>query len=166
MENLNFILPNHLELIKLETKAKTIGSKIKNNDLYGIWKFKSVWSKGKEEENKLSSLLLRLLSASLELRVNSQTNSNMPIGISNSIKFHNFSLEFRGVGEIKGNQPLLPFTFEKIFIKWGAEILWESNLAQPPEKERPFFALIHMNESKNCLSARGRGGGIAIWLKT
>ena len=89
----------------------------------------------------------------------------MPLIISNSIQLGLLRLEFIGWGELKGKQPLLSFFFERMEIKIGQQLLFSRSLDAPEEKKRPFFALVGIAASGEWLSARGRGGGLAIWLK-
>ena len=39
------------------------------------------------------------------------------------------------------------------------------NIQPIEERNMPFFALIAMEERGQWLSARGRGGGLALWLR-
>ena len=59
----------------------------------------------------------------------------------------------------------MPFFFESIELKLGTRILLRRSLDIPDENNRPFFALIAMEETSKWLSARGRGGGLAVWRK-
>ena len=43
--------------------------------------------------------------------------------------------------------------------------LLERTLAQPKPQRMPFFALIAFGEDASWLCARGRGGGLALWVK-
>ena len=85
--------------------------------------------------------------------------------VVNSIEFGLLSIRFKGCGELKGKQPLLPFYFEDIELKIGKDLCIRRSLNVPDEKKRPFFALIGIGDNIEWLAARGRGGGLAIWLK-
>ena len=39
-------------------------------------------------------------------------------------------------------------------------------LKKPEEKQMPFFSLIAISKENNWMCARGRGGGLAIWIKS
>ena len=158
-------IPSLKELLELETFARKQGSGIEYSSLIGLWKFAYVWKKGTDKEDSTSSSFLRLFSASLELREKSCREELFKFGMINSIQFGSLQVRFVGSGELKGTQPLLPFFFERIEIKLGDRILLSRTLDLPDEKNRPFFALIAMEDSGRWLSARGRGGGLALWLK-
>ena len=158
-------IPNLKELLELEKLARKEGSGIELDSLIGLWKFISVWKRGTDNEDSISSSLLRLFSASLELRKRKTNEEVLQIEITNSIEFGALSIRFIGFGELKGSQPLLPFFFESIELKLGSRILLRQSLDIPDEKNRPFFALIAIEETSKWLSARGRGGGLALWLK-
>ena len=158
-------LPASQELLSLEASARKQGSGIEINSLNGLWKFVSVWKQGKEKEDSFSSLMLRFFSASLELRQENGSHECTPLVIANSVAIGLLKLEFTGRGALKGSQPLLPFFFDRITVSFASRVLWSRPLDVPEEKERPFFALISMAPNEEWLAARGRGGGLALWLK-
>ncbi len=158
-------MPSLKELLKLESVAREKGSDIAFDSLIGIWRFVSVWKQGTDHEDSISSSLLRLFCASLELKKDETNGEQEKFGLTNSIQFGLLSIKFIGSGELKGSQPLLPFVFERIELKLAKKVLFSRLLELPGKKNRPFFALIAMEESGKWLSARGRGGGLALWLK-
>ena len=159
-------LPLLEELLEKEISAKKDGSGIKFGPLIGLWKFESVWKKGTDDKDLLSSSLLRLFNASLELSKNETDKEILKFDIINSIQFGALEIRFVGSGELKGVQPLLPFFFERIELNLGTNSLFSRSLQIPIQKDRPFFALIALNERDQWLAARGRGGGLALWSKT
>ena len=158
-------LPASQELLKLEALARKQGSGIGLDSVNGLWKFASVWKQGKDKEDLFSSFMLRFISASLELRQDNGNHESMPLIIANSVAIGLLKLEFIGRGELKGSQPLLPFFFDRITLSFASRVLWSRPVDKPEEKERPFFALISMGPNGEWLAARGRGGGLALWLK-
>ena len=129
-------------------------------------KFKSVSKKGTDDNDSIASFLLRSFSASLELRKDMSLQEDSKYEIINFISFGLMTIRFIGKGFLKGKQPLLPFFFERIELKVGTNVVFKKELQIPDENNRPFFALIGIgNESRKWLSARGRGGGLALWLK-
>jgi hypothetical protein len=50
-------------------------------------------------------------------------------------------------------------------VMLGSTRLFERNLAQPQPQRMPFFALIGLGMDASWLCARGRGGGLALWVK-
>ncbi len=157
--------PNLEQLLELEKLARDKGSGIEFDSLIGLWKFESVWKQGTDKEDAISSSLLRLFYASLELKRDYSKQNLTGFEITNSIHFGVLSIRFVGFGNLKGSQPLLPFFFERIELKLGQSVLFRRLLEVPEERNRPFFALISIDDSGQWLAARGRGGGLALWLK-
>lgn len=154
-------LPDQNKLLELERIARKDGSGITSDSLIGGWNFISVWKQKKDKEDLIASALLRFFSASLEIK---QGELN-EFSITNSIQFGLLSILFIGSGNLKGKQPLLPFFFECIQLKAGSTVLFARSLEIPGENNRPFFALISMGKDGKWLSARGRGGGLALWVR-
>lgn len=154
-------LPSKQSLLELERIALKDGSGIDFASLIGLWRFASVWKQGSDKDDRVASSLLRFFLASLEI----EKKESNEFSITNSIQFGSLSILFRGLGNLKGRQPLLPFFFECIELKAGSRVLFTRALQIPEEKNRPFFALISMEENGKWLSARGRGGGLALWIK-
>ena len=159
-------LPQYKEIKNLETISKKDGNGIKNEDLIGIWKFNSVWKKGSEEIDNISSSILQVLSAKLELKKNNSQNNSVDFRIKNSISFGILSIIFYGQASLKGKRPLLPFFFENLMINFGNFTLVNKPLKKPEEKKMPFFSLIAISKENNWMCARGRGGGLAMWIKS
>ena len=155
-------LPEYKEIKNLETTSKKDGSGIRYENLIGTWKFNYVWKKGSEEIDNISSSILQVLSAKLELK----KNNGVDFKIKNSISFGILSIIFCGQASLKGTRPLLPFFFEYLTINLGKFTILHKPLKKPEEKRMPFFALIAISEENNWMCARGKGGGLAIWIKS
>ncbi len=165
LENSKKGFPNYKELLRLEALAKKEGSGINIDSLVGAWKFSAVWKEGNESKDIISSSTLRLLSATLELRRKQDDNLTMPLTITNSIQIGYLKIKFIGKAKLKGIQPLLLFFFEQFLIQLGSIDLLRREIPLSKTNKWPFFALIAIEPSKECLVARGRGGGIALWNK-
>ena len=159
-------LPQYMEIKNLESISKKDGSGIGYEDLIGTWKFNSVWKKGSKEIDNISSSILQVLSAKLELKKTNSQNNIADYKIINSVSFGILSIIFCGQASIKGERPLLPFFFENLLINIGNFNLLKKPLKKPEEKQMPFFSLIAIGKEKNWMCARGRGGGLAIWIKS
>ncbi len=158
--------PSIEELLRLEGLAQKSGSGIEFDSLIGIWRFLYVWQQETDDENTLASSLLRLFSANLELRSNQEDQECVKFDIINSIQFGALQIRFVGLGDLTGRRPLLLFYFERIELKLGGRLLLSRTLDIPDEKQRPFFSLIGMESTGRWLAARGKGGGLALWLKS
>ena len=159
-------LPQYTEIKNLESISKKDGSGIEYEDLIGTWKFNSVWKKGSKEIDNISSSILQVLSAKLELKKTNSQNNIVDYQIKNSVRFGILSIIFHGQASLKGTRPLLPFFFENLIINIGNFTLVNKPLKKPEEKQMPFFSLIAISKEKNWMCARGRGGGLAIWIKS
>jgi len=158
-------LPSLDKLLELEKKARIEGSGIEYDSLLGLWKFYSVWKQGSDKKDSFSSTMLQVLSASLELKKDSQDNEKERITIANSIQFGLLSLRFSGIANLERKQPLLPFSFDWIQIKLASLTIHKRSLPTPEQKKRPFFALIAIDSNGKWLAARGKGGGLALWKR-
>tara|TARA_Y100001968_G_scaffold227467_1_gene210217 strand:+ start:251 stop:754 length:504 start_codon:yes stop_codon:yes gene_type:complete len=158
-------LPSIERLLELEKKARVEGSGIEYESLVGLWRFNSVWKQGTDKEDSISSTLLQVLSASLELKKDSKDDEKKLFTIANTIKLGLLSLKFSGKANLERKQPILPFSFNCIQIKLASLTILKKSLPSPESKKRPFFALIAMDQNGNWLSARGKGGGLAIWKR-
>ena len=159
-------LPSLEKLTEFEKRARLEGSGIEFDSLLGLWKFNSVWKKGSDKEDLISSTLLQVLSASLELKKDTQNPEREKFTIANSIKFGLLSLRFSGSANLERKQPLLPFSFDCIQIKLASLTILNRSLPTPDQKKRPFFALIAIGSNGKWLSARGKGGGLALWERS
>jgi len=158
-------IPDKEKLFKLEKLAKINGSGIEFDSLLGTWKFIYVYKKRTNEEDSTFSSLLRVFSAKLELKKETSSENSGRFSICVSIKFGFFTLKFSGTGNLTGKQPILPFFFNLVEIKFGSSILLTRPLKEPITKEKSFFELIGLEESNGWLSARGQGGSLILWLK-
>ncbi len=162
----NVTTPEFKELLSLEELARNKGTGISLHSLLGTWKFKTVWSNESEKEDSIASLLLRYFSASLELEKLEIEKNGFNTRLLNSISFGILSIKFSGYGILKGSQPLLSFYFESIEFCYLQNVLFKRLLLIPDQNNRPFFALIGIGEKNEWLSARGRGGGLALWIRS
>ena len=157
-------LPSIEKLKELEKIARLEGSGIEFKSLLGLWKFNTVWKQGSDTGDSISSTLLQVLSASLELKNDKQNPEEEKFTIVNAIKFGLLTLRFSGYANLERKQPLLRFYFDYIQINLASLTIFRRALPQPDQKNRPFFALIAVDQDKSWLSARGKGGGLALWI--
>ena len=158
-------LPDIKEIKILEKNSQKNGSGIVYEELLGIWKFKYVWGNKLDEIKNVSSSILQVLSARLELkRKNKEDQINYEI--KNSINFGLLNITFLGSAKLKGLRPLLTFYFEELKISISNFPIFNKELKKPENKKMPFFSLVGISTKDNWLCARGRGGGLAIWIKS
>ncbi len=165
--------PDAEELLELERRARHQGSGLEASDLVGIWRLDQVWGKASRQPSALSGALLRGLGARLEIAAG---NAAQSLRLTNAVNLGAVELRFEGEGELRGRRPLLRFWFERMQLRVASRVLWERALERPEPHRLPFFALIassrrHRGEpgeaggsAPDWLAARGRGGGLALWL--
>ena len=158
-------IPDISEIKLLEKNSQKNGSGIAYKELLGIWKFKYVWGKKSDEINNISSSILQVLSARLELKRKNKSDQ-LNFEIKNSINFGLLNIIFTGNAELKGLRPLLTFYFEELRISISNFQIFNKKLEKPEDKKIPFFSLLGISTKDKWLCARGRGGGIAIWVKS
>ena len=76
------------------------------------------------------------------------------------------NISFIGSAELKGFRPLLTFYFEELKISISNFPIFNKELKKPQDKKIPFFSLVGISTKDKWLCARGRGGGLAIWVKS
>ena len=158
-------LPDIKELKLLEKNSQKNGSGIIYEELLGIWKFQYVWGKESDEIKNIPSAVLQVLSAKLNL-IRKNKDDQLNFEIKNSINFGLLNIIFTGSAELKGLRPLLTFYFEELKINIGNYPIFYRKLKKPEDKKMPFFSLIGISDTDKWMSARGRGGGLAIWVKS
>ena len=161
----SFKLPDKEKLIELEKLAKNQGSGITFDSLIGNWKFISVWKKNIDEEDMIFSLLLRIFAANIEFKKKIPIEHSPEFSVITSIQLGAFTMEFSGSGYLKGEQPLLTFFLNLVEFKSGSKKLLSRSLDEKDENEKSFFSLITLEEKGECLTARGKGGSLVIWMK-
>ena len=157
--------PNIKEIKLLEKNSQKNGSGIVYEELLGIWKFIYVWGKESDQIKNIPSSILQVLSARLELRRKSKEDQ-IEFIIKNSINFGLLNITFIGRAELKGLRPLLMFYFEELKISISNFPIFNRKLKKPEDKKMPFFSLVGISTKDKWLCARGRGGGLAIWVKS
>ena len=158
-------LPDIKEIKILEKNSQKNGSGIVYEELLGIWKFKYVWGKESDEIKNIPSSILQVLSATLELKSKNKEDQ-INFEIKNSINFGLLNITFTGSAELKGLRPLLAFYFEELIISISNWKIFNKELKKPEDKKMPFFSLIGISTKDKWMCARGRGGGLAIWIKS
>ena len=148
----------HSHLLELEKQARLTGSGLTASNLVGCWQLNTVWPKGQTEANAFNSWLLRRIGACLEI----SNGSGDRLQLRNAVNLSGLTLQFTGPGELQGRQPLLKFRFERVELMLGKLTLIKRKLPAPEKGREPFFALISRN-ADGWMSARGRGGGLALW---
>lgn len=157
------MIPDAQWLLDRERRCRQDGTGLTTADLLGCWRLERIWNKGSRQPASAAAALLRGLSARLQLSAAGPDPEDGDLRLANSVRFGALELRFEGVGRLEGRRPLLLFSFERLLLLLGGRVLVERTLPQPDPLRRPFFALIAAERS-GWLAARGRGGGLALWL--
>jgi hypothetical protein len=157
-------LPDGDTLRIFELQSRKSGSGLKMDGVVGHWKLHEIWGKTKKEPSIASGKFLRVLKALLTI----EDAAGGLLAISNSVTFGPLKLCFIGSGRLKQKRPLLMFWFTRLEICLGARVLFTLPLPEPKAGKEPFFALIARDNTPAgvaWLAARGRGGGLALWVR-
>ena len=155
-------LPSGEDLLALERQCRRSGSGITMASLIGTWRLRATWSRDGTPAPAASAALLRGLGACLIL---SGEETDGALQIVNQVNLGSLRLRFDGEAELTGRRPLLMFSFRSVRLSLGKLTLFERSLPQPDARRMPYFALIGLDREQGRLSARGRGGGLALWMR-
>jgi hypothetical protein len=157
-------LPEATTLRELEHRSRQQGSGLDRQALLGLWRVRHVWPKQGVQPSSLASTALRALTACLRITA----SEGGDLRLSNSIALGPWSLCFTGPGHLKGRRPLLLFSFTQAQVCCAGRPLLNLTLPTPAPGRQPFFALIASDRipaGSRWLAARGRGGGLALWVR-
>lgn len=156
-------VPEGSTLLDLERLSGKGGSGLGRDDLIGTWRLDRLWGKGRTEPSHLAGSALRALSACLGF----DQGEDGGLRIFNTIALGPLKLCFQGSAELKGRRPLLVFQFQSLRLSMAGHPFWTLSLPPAPPGREPFFALIasqRIGGAHRWLAARGRGGGLALWV--
>ncbi len=151
-------------MLALERRSRSQGSGLTRETLQGRWRLDQLWSKRQATPEAAAATLLRSLQATLTITASPDGDA---LAVLNSVQLGALQLCFSGEGILRGQRPLLEFWFTQLAVRFGNRTLWQQAIAGPPEaRKRPFFALIARegDGTSGWLLARGRGGGLALWV--
>jgi hypothetical protein len=157
-------LPDAADLRTMEDRSRQEGSGLGRDDLIGVWRLEGLWGKGQSDPSRLAGAALRALAASLAI----QPAADGGLLLSNSIALGLLRLCFHGSAQLRGRRPLLLFQFQTMRVSMAGISLWTLALPGPAKGRDPFFALIASqwaDTGQHWLAARGRGGGLALWVR-
>jgi hypothetical protein len=156
--------PDGPSLLARERHSRHHGSGLLGDDLFGQWRVEEVWGKEGAKPSPGAGAALRALKATLAIG----PGENQRLILHNSIRLGLLTLCFLGPGELKGRRPLLMFHFRELRLSVAGRTLVSLPLPAPAAGKEPFFALIASDQGETgsrWLAARGRGGGLALWVR-
>ena len=153
-------LPSIQDLLDLERTAQKQGSGIVADDLTADRKLFEVWDRSGKRGVPGTSLLLRAIGARLILCADAQGFS-----ISNQVNLGTLRLRFQGRAFLQGSRPNLMFGFQMVHVTIAGLKILHRNLSDTSKSSAAFFSLIALDRDQGWLAGRGRGGGLALWIK-
>jgi hypothetical protein len=95
-----------------------------------------------------------------------------PGNIRNQLRLGGLEIRFTGPCRPHNKQNILAFDFTQLQVLLGEKVLYSRSIAKYPVEEfgaraigkLPFFVFLWAGEK--AIAARGRGGGLAMWVKT
>ncbi|MFB2898807.1 hypothetical protein ACE1CI_38325 [Aerosakkonemataceae cyanobacterium BLCC-F50] len=166
-----------LEAEKL-TKQQRINYPLET--LIGSWRLHFVVSPKKSSQRSGIKMgngfyLPRFIKAQISFSP-SEADANLnpnQLKIGNQLHVGTISFKFNGPAKYLGKKNLLAFDFTQIQVGFLGFTVYSGNFRGGQKKNQefdqkhirdlPFFAFFAINE--NYIAARGRGGGLAIWVK-
>ncbi len=160
-------------LLQQEASVRKGRIQIPEQDLIGDWRLHFV-TLGKV---RLGSKRLRgfFLPAFVPAQISFQPSedpTDSPLNVTNQVTIGLIQLKFTGPARYEGKKNLLGFDFTQLTVNVAGQQVYAgavpSNRANQNFKDisigrLPFFAFFAVNPS--LIAARGRGGGLAIWVK-
>lgn len=100
------------------------------------------------------------------------TTGTAPLTISNQVQVGLVRLHLSGPARYQERKNLLAFDFHHIRLQIWGQSLYQGRFPSPRSADAfmdteigqlPFFSFLLV--SKTCIAARGRGGGLALWVR-
>tara|TARA_Y100001968_G_C19312560_1_gene694968 strand:+ start:159 stop:668 length:510 start_codon:yes stop_codon:yes gene_type:complete len=168
MSNTSYKLPSIEELLSIEKKSNKNPQTLAVHNLNNNWTLHSVLRSQTQFNNSIISFLLRALNAKLDLHTIKKEIGSQDeyFYIGSSVEFLKLQIRFEGKGSLNLKNSLLTFNYEKLKILILGNSIIKISLKIPEGKNSPFFKIIGIAENHEWFSAKGRGGGLALWTKS
>ncbi len=165
-------------LKQAETTAKKEKLVIPFDDLLGEWRL--FFSSGVKKTNRRRGIALgkgyylpKFLPASITFTRNLEATSTTIGTATNQLKIGGLILKFTGPCRYPGKKNLLVFDFTEMQISLFGQTLYQGKIRSGKTGAKsfeelsiaklPFFSFFWVDA--NGIAARGRGGGLAIWIR-
>jgi hypothetical protein len=164
-------------LQQAETDVRRSKSNIPFADLAGEWRLCFVTGASKSKQKRGIKLgkgyyLPKFVFASISFAPDVESSTEGVV--TNQLKFGSFQLKFTGPCRYPGKKNLLMFDFTQIQIDLFGKTVYQAKIrsgktgtidGKLPESiaKMPFFAFFWAGTNE--IAARGRGGGLALWVR-
>ena len=157
-------------LLTAEKATKDDRTQFLQDAIYGTWRLYFVSSgKVKLGDKRLRGFYLpKFLPATIAFAPSEET----PIAVTNKVAVGLITLLLTGPARYEAAKNILPFDFTRLEVKVLGQTIYNGKFPGPREElvfseiaiaKLPFFAFFEVNET--FIAARGRGGGLAMWVK-
>jgi hypothetical protein len=159
-------------LLQQEQDVRKTRSSFPESSLIGDWRLHFV-TLGKV---RLGSKRLRgfFLPGFLPAQISFQTNDTpeSPLAVTNQVTIGLIQLKFTGPARYEPKKNLLGFDFTHLEVNLLGQRIYQGEVPSARKSQKfqeisigklPFFAFFTMTDK--FIAARGRGGGLAIWVK-
>ena len=173
------LLPTSSELVEELLTIEKIARKEKTNycleDLIGIWKLCFITGT-KKTKQKVGIVLGtgRYIPQVIQIKIQYyRHNPKSKVRIKNFVKFGFLTLSLTGPVKFLEAKNILVFDFTTITLKALGLTIYDGYIRGGKEKEAKFEAEKIANQAffvyflikNNLIAARGKGGGLALWIK-
>ena len=163
-------------LLELEKLAKQNRQMIPLETVLGRWRL--CFSAGKQARYKSGQpmgsgfYIPKLAIAHITFTPN--TNNSEQLTIANDLRIGPFQIRFTGPARYPGKKNLLAFDFTYLEVRCLNLPLYRGTVKSKKRQDQPFEAtaiaklpfFAFFTATENYIAARGRGGGLAIWVKS
>jgi hypothetical protein len=161
-----------LVLALLQAEKANRGRSFGAESLMGDWRlFFSSRGKVKLGDKGLRGFYLpSWLPAQIEFGSNDRDEA--PLEVTNRVMVGLINLKLTGPARFSEKKNLLAFDFTRLEVKVLGQVIYKGKFPSPrkdqvfmdiPVGKLPFFAFFEVSD--RLIAARGRGGGLAIWVK-
>jgi hypothetical protein len=162
-----------MALLQTEESIRQTRTQFTESDLLGNWRLHFV-SAGKVNliSKRLRGFFLpSFLPAQIGFQ-RSDMNDSAPLCVTNQITIGLIQLKFTGPARFESKKNLLGFDFTRLEIIALGQRVYEGAVPSSRKNQKfqdisigklPFFAFFAVTDS--FIAARGRGGGLAMWIK-
>lgn len=178
----NFELPGAeqvvAELLEAEKKAKQTKLRYSFAQLLGTWRLSFIT--GTKKTRAKAGIMLgsgRYIPKFIKIKISYSANTSTPQvdrgTVENCVECAGIQLTLSGVTKFLDNKNILAFDFTRINIKIFGQTIYKGFIRGGETKEQEFYAqsvgkqafFAYFLVTDEIIAARGRGGGLALWVK-
>jgi len=178
-KNSDLPTPNELvkALLEIEKTAKKSSNSASFSDLTAVWNLRFIT--GTKKSRKRAGIALgagKYIPQLLKIQIAYEQDPQQPANlgrVKNTVKVGFIKFSLTGPAKFINSKNILAFDFTTILIKIFGKDIYSGYIRNGAQRETEFY---HQKISKqaffsyfliqeNVIAARGRGGGLALWVK-